>query len=166
MFTMHAIIRTAIVAGLVGVMVGYSNKKVEVKEVVKEVIVERTAEEKVVTRWRDRIVTKEKIIKADGTVEERTITENMAMRQELKKKESEIMDLKKEYRERSVEPVRPSYSVGVQIPLKYSDLLPNSKECCSSVSVSIGVRLLGPLWAEGGFRPDIKAVTVGVRYEF
>lgn len=164
MFTTQALVRTAGIAALVGLIIGHTNSRVEVREVIKEVVVEKAAEEKVVVKWRDRIVTKEKIIKPDGTIEERTITENLVMRQELQKKEAEITRLRNE--QNTTTPVLPNYSVGVQIPLKYSDLLPNSIECCSNVSVSVGVRLLGPLWAEGGFRPEVKAVTLGVRYEF
>lgn len=146
--------------------IGYSNRKIEVQEVVKEVVIEKQAEEKVVTRWRDRVVTKERIIHPDGTKEERVITENLVMRQELQKKKAEIEELKESQKKEILSQKVTMFSVGTQIPLKYPDLLPKSIECCLGASVVIGVRLLGPLWVEGGFIPEDKSASIGVRYEF
>lgn len=146
--------------------IGYSNREVEVREVVKEVLVEKEAEVKVVTEWRDRVVTKERIVRPDGTVEERTIAENSELRNELQTKEKELSALREQKKQEIVSQKLPMFSVGTQVPLKYSELLPKSIECCLDASVSIGVRLLGPLWAEGVFRPSDKSASVGVRYEF
>lgn len=147
-------------------LIGYTNRRVELREVVKEVVVEKEAKTKIVTEWRDRIVTKEKIIRPDGTTEERTIAESATLRNELQIKEKEIASLRAKQKQEVAAPKLPMISAGIQIPLKYSELLPKGMECCLDVSMSVGTRLLGPLWVEGGFRPRDKTVSVGVRYEF
>lgn len=146
--------------------IGYSNREIEVREVIKEVVVEKEAEVKVVTEWRDRVVTKEKIVHPDGTVEERTIAESTALRNQLHTKEKELAALKEQKKQEILSQKVTMFSVGTQIPLKYPDLLPKSIECCLGASVVIGVRLLGPLWVEGGFIPEDKSASIGVRYEF
>lgn len=152
-----------LLVGIGSYFLGYSNRQIQIKEVVKEVIVEKEAETKIVTRWRDRTITKEKIIRPDGTIEERLIRENSELKTALEDRKKEL-DFQKN-KEKISETKLATVSAGVRIPLKYSELLPTSKELLQSAEITGGLRVLGPLWLDGGISPGSKQVTIGVRYE-
>ncbi len=148
-----------------GFYAGYSNRQVTTdREVVvqeKEVVVQKEAE----VKWRERIVTVEKIVRPDGTVEERTIDHSQELDKATKELAQTKEQLTKERERKIITPALSKYSLGVQVPLKFSEE-PTKMFSVYDVSFLLGVRLLGPLWVEGSFSPSSKETTIGVRWEF
>jgi len=151
-----------VVALLVGLAGGYSHRRVEVTEVEKKVFIEKEAETITVTKWKDRVVTIEKIVRPDGTIEERTIEAEREVAEEFRRKEKEITELKEKLSKKETTPVLSKYSLGLQVPLKFQQETPIDY---MDAAATIGVRALGPIWLEGSFQPSTREVTIGVRYE-
>ncbi len=157
----------------VGFYAGYSTRKVEktvqVVTIEKEVVVEKEAEEIVVTKWRDRVVTVERIVRPDGTIEERTIESEREVAEEWQRREREIAKLREELTaaqtHQVITPVLPKYSAGLQLPLKF--LTDPTNDIYSVAHLTVGFRPLEfPVWVEGGFQPASREMSVGLRYEF
>lgn len=141
----------------IGFTAGYSNRRVEVQEIEKKVYIVKEGE----VKWKEKVIIQEKIIRPDGTIEERLITKE----EELNKKEKEITNLKEKLASKVITPTLSKYSLGLQIPLKFSEEKAISYSV-HDVSPVFGIRVLGPVWAEGSFQPSTGTVTLGVRYEF
>jgi hypothetical protein len=151
----------AIAGGFAG---GFSQRRTEVTEVEKKVFVVRDAETVTVTKWKDRVVTVERIVRPDGTIEERTIEAEREVAEEFRKKEKEITDLKEKLSKKETTPVLSKYSLGLQVPLKFQ-LDSSDRIDYTAASLFLGTRVLGPVWLEGSFQPSTREVTIGVRYE-
>lgn len=117
-----------------------------------------TVEKEVVrteTQWKDRIVTVVRTVKPDGTVEEKTVTED---KEGASKKEKDKVDS-------ITTSTLAQYSLGLRYQSPYRDLISQAIESpYKGVEVSAGRRILGPIWGEMGF--GIERVTLGIRYEF
>lgn len=105
-------------------------------------------EVKVITR----VVTVEKIVQPDGTVIERTITDNSTREERTEST--------------TTTPALAQYSLGVQYISSYKDLLDNPQEMRNPDRYVLvgGRRLLGPVWGE--LLLGTKQLGLGVRYEF
>jgi hypothetical protein len=155
---------TILIAVAGGFLIGYLQNKEKVVVQVQEVekVVQKEAETVVVTKWKDRVVTIEKIVRPDGTIEERTIEAEREVAEEFRKKEKEITELKEKLSKKETTPVLSKYSLGLQVPLKFQQETPISY---MDAAATVGVRALGPIWVEGSFQPSTREVTIGVRYE-
>lgn len=155
---------TILIAVAGGFLIGYLQNKEKVVVQVQEVekIVQKEAETVVVTKWKQKVVTIEKIVRPDGTVEERTIEAEQEVAEEFRKKEKEISELKEKLSKKETTPVLSKYSLGLQVPLKFQQETPISY---MDAAATVGIRALGPIWLEGSFQPSTREVTIGVRYE-
>lgn len=147
-----------------GFLLGWTQNKEKVVTQVEEkaVVVWKEQEVLEVTKWKEKIVTVEKIVRPDGTIEERIIEQEKEMQEEFQKKEKEIAQLKEKLNKKETVPVLSSYSLGLQVPLKFSEETPISY---LDSAVVLGARVLGPFWIEGSFQHSTREVTIGVRYE-
>lgn len=99
-----------------------------------------------------RVVTVEKIIQPDGTVIERTITDNSTREERTEST--------------TTTPALAQYSLGVQFNSDYDGLLDIAQEMRNPDRYVLvgGRRLLGPVWGE--LLLGTKQLGLGVRYEF
>jgi hypothetical protein len=155
---------TILIAVAGGFLIGYLQNKEKVVVQLQEVekIVQKEAETVVVTKWKDKVITIEKIVRPDGTIEERTIEAEREVAEEFRKKEKEITDLKEKLSKKESSPVLSKYSLGLQVPLKFQQETPIDY---TDASLFLGTRVLGPVWLEGSFQPNTREITIGVRYE-
>jgi hypothetical protein len=133
-----------------GFYIGRGNKEVEIREI-------RTKGE-TVTKIVDRIVTVTRTVHPDGTVEEKTTTEN---------KDTNIKDKEKSTDRDSLTSSNTSnYSLGVHywIPLS-SRILDPETYSIKAVDVSIGRRLIGDIWVDGSYRFN-GDLALGIRLQF
>lgn len=146
MYRVIGALTAIVIAGAVGFWYGSGQGKTVTVE--KEVV--RTE-----TQWKDHIVTIVKTVKPDGTIEEKTVTEE---KEGTVKKEKDSVDT-------HVTPSLAQYSLGVRYQSSYSELVSRTLTSPGKgVEVSAGRRILGPLWGELGV--GMERVTLGIRYEF
>ncbi len=132
-------------AGATGYWQGLSNRKVVTIEHAAETLIE----------YRDRIVVHEKIIHPDGTIEERDTTHDTATDTHHTESDSSTTST----------PSLPEYAFGLRYDTKYSDLLPSIiRPDIGAAEVTVGRRILGPVWVEVG--AGVQRFSLGVRYEF
>lgn len=117
-------------------------------------------EEKIVykegeTRIIEKEVIREKIIRPDGTIEERVIEKD-------KDTDSKTRDTETD---KSVKPILAQYSLGLGLRVDLGEINKLREVSYENVVITGGRRLLGPLWLDGSVGLD-KQITVGVRYEF
>ncbi len=145
----YAFVYTSLMLGI-GYYLGQGNKQIEIQ---KEYIKGET-----ITEIVEKTVTVEKIIRPDGTVEERTITEN---------KNTNTDEKKTEISESTIKTIaQAQYSIGLQYHVDYKELFESAKEYkkLSRYEIIVGRRILGPAWVEIG--SSTEQLTLGVRYEF
>lgn len=153
----YALIGIVLLLAAVG-LGGYYTGKGQREIVKEEKIIYKEGEEKIV--YRDREVIKEKIIRPDGTIEEREITRDISKEIERRSKEIAQEEILKS------KPVLSKYSLGVKYwaPLSVEALKP-SYYSLENTEVTTGYRVLGELWIVGGYKLD-NSVSLGVSLQF
>lgn len=121
-------------------------------------IITREIKGETVTQTVTKVVTVERIVHPDGTVQQRTITRDEDRNQESKTNtKQQVTTNSKSY--------IPNYSIGIRYWANYSNLLADSTSLeTSRLELSIGRRLLGNLWLEAGARTN--SASLGLRVEF
>jgi hypothetical protein len=108
-----------------------------------------TKEGKTITIEKIRTVTVTRTIRPDGTVEEKTTTEDRAVETKKTKK--------------NTAPALADYSVGSKYWMSRERM---QKSTLSNVEITVGRRLLGDIWIEAGVLPVDLEIAVGISAKF
>lgn len=137
-------------AGLVGYHYGKGNREV----VIEEKIIK--GEKEVVTV--EKTIIKERIIRPDGTIEERTIEKD-------KEKNTTETEISRDTSTHS-RPLLAKYSLGIGFEKKLTlEELRFDKSQVEDYYISAGYRVFGPAWVDMQYQPSNRSVSLGVRIE-
>ena len=154
MSTLHKVI-VGLVALILATACGYFYGKGDKEVVIQEKVVTKEGETRTV--YKDRIITKTKIIRPDGTVEEREET----------KQSDKVVDKKKTSTEKEKDtesrPILAKYSVAGYVLLPVESIS-TIRTASPDYGVIGGYRLIGPVWLEAGGNTR-KEFQLGVRIE-
>lgn len=135
------------VALLVG---GYYLGKGQKEVITEEKIVYKEGETKII----EREIIKEKIIRPDGTIEERTIEKDKSTEEKSKEIERE--------KSQSVTPILSRYSLGAKY---WPDLSIRQQWNKDNLEITTGYRVWGEAWVDVGYKLD-NSVSLGLSLKF